>query len=186
MAARAAAMNDALRFETLAFLALYLLIVGSSLFFRLLPLDLTGTGWPGPDLLLCLTMGWLLRRPVHLPAPVIGVVFLVEDLITLRPPGLWALLVLGGTEFLRRRQSVVREINLGLEWAMVAGVMVAMTLANRLVLAIVMVPQPALDLSLLKLAFTVAAYPVVVLVLHFVLRVRKPATGEVDELGRKL
>ena len=179
-------MNDAMRFDTLAFLALYLLIAFATLFFRLLPLDLTGTAWPGPDILLCLTMGWLLRRPAHLPAPVIAVVYLIEDLITLRPPGLWALMVLGGTEFLRRRQSVVREINLALEWAMVAGVMVGMTLAYRLVLAIVMVPQNPLDLSLFKLAVTVAAYPVAVFVLHFVLRVRKPATGEVDELGRKL
>lgn len=179
-------MNDALRFDSLAFLALYLLIAGVTLFLRLLPLDLTGIGWPGPDLLLCLTMGWLLRRPAHLPAPVIATVYVIEDLITLRPPGLWALLVLGGTEFLRRRQSVVREINLALEWAMVAGVILTMTLVNRLVLAIVMVPQNPLDLSLLKLAFTVLAYPAVVLVLHFVLRVRKPATGEVDELGRKL
>lgn len=179
-------MSDAPRFDTLGFLALYLLIAGTTLFLRLLPLDLTGTAWPGPDLLLCLTMGWLLRRPSHLPAPVIGGVYLIEDLITLRPPGLWALLVLASTEFLRRRQSVVREINLMLEWAMVAGVIVAMTLANRVVLAIVMVPLPPLDLSLMKLVFTVAAYPVVVLLLHFVLRVRKPATGEVDDLGRKL
>jgi rod shape-determining protein MreD len=69
---------------------------------------------------------------------------------------------------------------------MVAGVLAAMTLGYRLVLAIVMVPQDPLDLSLLKLGFTVASYPVMVLLLHFVFRVRKPATGEVDELGRKL
>ncbi|KPQ05189.1 MAG: rod shape-determining protein MreD [Rhodobacteraceae bacterium HLUCCA12] len=179
-------MNEALRLDTLAFLALYLCIAAAIVFLRLLPIDMSGNGLPWPDILLCLTMAWLLRRPAHLPAPVIGLVFLVEDLVTLRPPGLWALLVLAGSEFLRRRQSVVREINLALEWAMVAGVMIAMTLANRLVLAIVMAPQAPLDLSLLKLAFTVAIYPVVVLVLHFVLRVRKPATGEVDELGRKL
>ncbi|MFN3955776.1 MAG: rod shape-determining protein MreD [Pararhodobacter sp.] len=179
-------MNEGLRFDTLAFLGLYLLIAALAMLLRLLPLDLTGGGLPGPDLLLCLTMGWLLRRPAHLPAPVIGLVFLVEDLFTLRPPGLWALSVLLGTEFLRRREAVVREINLALEWAMVAVVMVAMTLAYRLVLAIVMVPQQPLDLSLIKLAFTVAAYPLVVVVLHFVLRVRKPATGEVDELGRRL
>lgn len=179
-------MSEAPRFDTLAFLALYLLIAAGALFVRILPLDLTGTGLPGPDLLLCLTMGWLLRRPGHLPAPVIAGVYLIEDLVSLRPPGLWALLVLIGSEFLRRRQSVVREINLLLEWAMVAGVLVAMMLANRLVLAIVMVPAPPLDLSLLKLLFTVVAYPFVVLVLHFVLRVRKPATGEVDDLGRKL
>lgn len=179
-------MNEFLRLGTLAALGLYLLIATGLMFTQLLPLGLDGTGLPAPSFLLCLTFGWLLRRPAHLPAPVIGLVFLVEDLLTLRPPGLWALIVLAGSEFLRRRHSVVRELNPALEWAMVATVMVVMALVNRMVLAIVMVPQPPLDLSLIQLAVTLGAYPVVVVLLHFVLRIRKPATGEVDELGRRL
>ncbi len=179
-------MNETLRTETLVFLGLYLLIAALSIFVRLLPLDLIGPNWPAPDLLLCLTMGWVLRRPAHLPAPVIGLVFLVEDLFLLRPPGLWALLVVAGTEFLRRRQAVVREINLALEWTMVAGVLLVMLVVNRVALAIAMVARPPLDLSLVQLAVTVASYPLVIVVMHFVLRVRKPATGEVDDLGRRL
>jgi rod shape-determining protein MreD len=162
------------------------LLFAVALFLQLLPLDLSGGILPMPDLMLCLTMAWVLRRPAHLPAPLIGLAYLAEDLFTLRPPGLWALMVLAGTEFLRRRQAVAREITLMLEWALVAGVMLAMMLANRMVLAIVMVPQPPLDLSLLGLGLTVICYPPVVLVLHFVLRIRKPAPGELDELGRKL
>ena len=73
-----------------------------------------------------------------------------------------------------------------LEWAMVAGVLVAMTLGYRLALAIVMVPQDPLDLSLVKLLGTVVLYPVAVFVLQYLLRVRNPATGELDERGRKL
>jgi rod shape-determining protein MreD len=95
-------------------------------------------------------------------------------------------MVLAGTEFLRARTAVVREINLALEWAMVAGVIVAMWLAYRTILGIVMVPNEALDLSLAKLFATVALYPVAIVVLTFVLRVRKPATGELDDLGRRL
>ncbi|MCC5987958.1 MAG: rod shape-determining protein MreD [Pararhodobacter sp.] len=179
-------MAEAPRLDSLAFAGLYLLLFAVALFIRLLPLDVTGGMLPMPDLMLCLTMAWVLRRPAHLPAPLIGLAYLAEDLLTLRPPGLWALMVLAGTEFLRRRQAVAREINLALEWALVAGVMLVMVLANRTVLAIVMVPQPPLDLSLLGLGLTVFFYPPVVLVLHFVLRIRKPAPGELDELGRKL
>ncbi len=179
-------MAERPRIEMLGYLALFLLFFALTLFFRLLPLNTGTQGLPGPNLMLCLTMAWVLRRPAHLPAPMIGLVFLVEDLFTLRPPGLWALAVLAGTEFLRRRHAVAREITLPLEWAMVSAVMLAMLVAYRLVLAIVMVPQPPLDLSLIGLAFTVLCYPAVVVVLHYGLRIRKPAPGEVDELGRKL
>ncbi len=179
-------MADAPRLSGLAHALLYLLIFAVVLFLRLLPLDTGGRPWPMPDLVLALTIAWVLRRPAHLPAPLIGLAYLAEDLFTLRPPGLWALIVLGATEFLRRRQAVAREITLTLEWALVAGVLLAMTLLYRLVLAIVMVAPPPLDLSLMGLGLTILSYPLVVLVLHFVLRIRKPAPGELDELGRRM
>lgn len=179
-------MSDPVRVDSLGYLGLWLGLAGAWMFARMLPLNLGVTGWPGPDLLLILTMGWVLRRPAHLPAPMIGLVWLVEDLLTMRPPGLWALLVLVGTEFLRARHAVAREIGLFLEWAIVGGVLVAMFLVNRLVLAVFMVPNAPLDLSLIQLVATVAAYPAAVFVLQFVLQVRKPLTGELDELGRRL
>lgn len=179
-------MNELRRLDTLAHLGLWLLIATLSILARLLPLD-TGVGrLPGPDLLLALTVAWILRRPAHIPAAAVALVFLAEGLFVMRPPGLWALLVLVGTEILRARQPAVREMNLLLEWALVAGVLTGMTLAYRLVLAIVMVPVEPFDLSLVKLVFTVLAYPLVVFVLQSLLRVRKPAMGELDELGRKL
>jgi len=179
-------VSEPLRTESLGWLGLWLLIAAGAMFLRLLPLDLTAGGWPWPDAVLVLTLGWVLRRPAHLPAAAIGLVWLIEDLMTLRPPGLWALMVLAGTEFLRRRHMMVREIGLVLEWAMVAGVLTAMWLGNRLILALLFVPQDPVDLSLIRLFGTVAAYPLAILVLHVVLRVRKPAIGEVDDMGRKL
>lgn len=179
-------MSDSVRVDTLGWLALWLALAAAWMFSRMLPLTPVAGGWPLPDLLLVVTLGWVMRRPAHLPAVAIGLVWLVEDMLTLRPPGLWALMVLAGTEFLRARHAMVREINLGLEWAIVAGVIAAMWLGNRLILAIVMVPNVPLDLSLMQLLATVALYPVAVFVLHFVLQVRKPATGELDELGRRL
>lgn len=178
-------MNETWRLDTLAYLGLYLLIAAASILIHILPLSGTGA-WPKPDLLLLLTLAWVLRRPAHLPAPAIALVYLAQDLFLMRPPGLWALVVLGGTEFLRRRALVVREMNLMLEWAMVTAVLVAMTLAYRLALVIVMVPRDPLDLSARALVVTILVYPLVVWALQVVLRVKKPATGEVDELGRRL
>lgn len=173
------------RFETLAPMALWGLIAAVSIVVRMLPLG-NAPGWPMPDVLLALTLAWVLRRQAHLPAVLIALVFLAEDLFLMRPPGLWALMVLLGTEFLRRRESVVRELNLLFEWAMVAGVMLAMVVGNRLLRAVVFTPNDPLLPTLAGLVLTVLSYPLVVVVLQGVLRIRKPATGEVDERGRRL
>ena len=179
-------MSGLLRAEALAFTVLYLALCATVLFVRLLP-RAPGQAWlPGPDLILCLTLAWVLRRPEHVPVLAIAAVVLVEDLLTDRPPGLWPLLVLGGAAFVHSRRPAMREVGLLVEWAVLAGVMTAVTLAYRLILVIVMVPAPPLDLSMMKLAVTVAAYPVVVGVMQGILRVRKPATGELDERGRRL
>ena len=142
--------------------------------------------WFGPDWMLCLTLAWVVRRPDLLPAPVIAAYFLFEDLLLHRPPGLGALVVLLATEFLRTRVNVLRGAGFWLEYLTVAVLMVASFLLYRVLLAIVIVPLPPLDLSFLQLAGSLLVYPMVVAIVHWVLRVQKPATGEVDGLGQKL
>jgi rod shape-determining protein MreD len=164
------------------FVAASLMIV----FILLLPLDLSAGRLPGPDLLICLTYAWVLRRPNYVPVVLIAVVFLATDLLFMRPPGLLAGLVVMGSEFLRGRESASRELPFLLEWAMVGGVLIAITLANRLFLMIVMVDQPALGLVLLQFLTTLLAYPFVVITSRYGLGLRKIAPGEVDSLGHRL
>ena len=116
---------------------------------------------------------------------IVAPVFLIDDLLTMRPPGLWALLVLTGTEFLRSRESDFRDLPFMLEWAVTSGVILAIAVINRLVLAILVVPQTGFGLTLLQALSTIAAYPVMVLVSHFAFGLRKAATGEVDALGHR-
>lgn len=183
------------------YILLFVALAGCITFFRLLPVQDYSAGaemetlsvlgiplaqWPAPDLLLCMTLAWIIRRPDLLPAPVIAGYFLLEDLLLLRPPGLWALIVLITTEFLRARNSALRNFGFGVEYALITGLMLAMFLAYRAILAIVMVPQAPLDLSAAQFLGSVALYPLVVVGLHLVLKLRKPATGEVDVLGQKL
>ncbi len=183
----------------LGYAGLFLGLAAALMFLRLLPLAGLGNpdaapgaggpgaaGWPLPDVMLALTMAWIVRRPDLLPAPVIALWVFAEDLLTLRPPGLWALIVLAATEFLRSRAATLRGLVFWLEYAVIAGVMLAMFLLNRAVLAIVMVPQPAFGLSLLQFLGTILAYPLAAAALHYGLGLRKPATGEVDDLGQKL
>lgn len=166
--------------------ALYAVLALAVLFLRLLPLGSEAGGWPGPDLLMCLTFAWVMRRPDYVPALLIAVVVLMEDLLLMRAPGLAAALMVLGSEFLRSRASLSRELGFAVEWLMVAGVMAGVVLGQRLVLALTMLDQASLAQTIIQLVATILCYPLVVLLSWMAFGVRKPAAGEIDAYGRRL
>jgi rod shape-determining protein MreD len=168
------------------FRGLFLALALFLLFVRLLPLGSTPGTLPGPDLLLCLILAWVIRRPEFLPMPLVLVVMLVEDLILMRPPGLWTAIVVLATESLRGRVALTRELNFVVEWMLISGVMLGMMLAYRLVLALAFVPQPAFGFAAVQVLWSVALYPLVVVLSRLVLDLRKPAMGEIDSFGRRM
>ena len=155
-------------------------------FVRLLPLQTTAGHLPGPDILLCLIFAWMVRRPEYLSALMIGVVVLVEDMLLMRPPGLWAALVLMGAEFIRARSALTRELSFGVEWLLVSGVIFGVFFANRILLDMAFVDQPSFGFSLLQIIWSIVAYPAVVAVSRYGLDLYKPAMGEVDAFGRRM
>lgn len=179
-------MADTVPSAVWGYRGLYVLIAAGLLFLRLLPLGSEAGSWPAPDLLFAMTLTWVLRRPDYVPALLIAVVFLLEDMLTMRPPGLWAAIVVVASEFMRGRAALSREVSFVVEWLIVGIVMVASVLAYRLMLSLVMLPQVSLAQSVIQLVLTILSYPVVVVVSRLALGVRKPATGEVDAYGRRL
>jgi rod shape-determining protein MreD len=169
-----------------AWRGLFVVIVALILFLRILPIGTADGGWPGPDVLLCLILAWIIRRPDHLPALLIALVMLVDDLVLMRPPGLWSALVVLATEFLRSRAALTRELQFVVEWLLVAGLMLAMLLAYRLAMAAAFLDQPAFGFAFVQIAASILCYPLVVVVLHAGLGLAKPSTGEVDAFGRRL
>ena len=179
-------MGDPLRRDVLVHRGLYLLVVLVMLFLRLLPLGDGAARLPGPDLVLCLTLAWLLRRPDYLPALLIVAVFLVEDLLLMRPPGLWTAVVLLGTEALRSRIALTRELSFVLEWAFMGMLMMAMFLAYRLVHVLTLMPQPGFGYAMVQVLASIMVYPAVVWLSFITLGVHKPGMGEIDQMGRRL
>lgn len=177
---------EALRSTLWFYRVMFVIIAIVLLFFRLLPLGSVAGSWPGPDLLVCLTLVWVMRRPDYLPAGLIAAVFLAEDLILFRPPGLWTAIMLLATEFLRARAALTRELNFVVEWMLVAGLMVAMMLAYRLMFTVSLLPQPGFGFALVQTIWSVLCYPLVVMASTLALDLRKPAMGEVDSYGRRL
>jgi rod shape-determining protein MreD len=155
-------------------------------FVRLLPLQTTAGHLPGPDILLCLIFAWMVRRPDYLSALMIGLVVLTEDMLLMRPPGLWAALVLIGAEFIRARSALTRELSFGVEWLLVAGVILGVFFANRILLDVAFVDQPSFGFSLLQIIWSILAYPAVVAVSRYGLDLYKPAMGQVDAFGRRM
>ena len=161
---------------------LYLGLCILLIFLRLLPLDTLPRGWAGPDLILAITLAWGLRRPEFVPPLLVAAVFLLCDFLFQRPPGLWAALVLIGSQTLRARAPDLRDLTFPVEWASVATTLVAMTLGYRIILSLLLVDQTPLGLSLMEMLMTLAAYPFVVLISQLVVGVRKIAPGELDAM----
>ncbi len=165
-----------------AFAGLALLIM----FFHLLPLDTLPHSWAPPDLLVAFAFAWVLRRPDYVPTLLLAVVMLLADLLLQRPPGLLACLVLLGTEFLKTRSLTAGETGFFGEWVAVAAAMTMISVLNRFVLLVVGIEQPALGLILIQTLMTIAAYPIVVLITHGLMGVRKLAPSEAEALGTRL
>jgi rod shape-determining protein MreD len=181
-----AAMVDGLRSSVWVYRLGFVLVALILLFIRLLPLGSVAGDWPGPDILLCVIFAWAMRRPEFLPVWLLTVVLLAEDMILMRPPGLWTAVVIIAVEFIRSRIALTRELTFLAEWALVAGLMVACLLVYRLVFTLSFLPQPGFGFAVLQVLWSILCYPVLVLASRLLFDLRKPATGEVDNFGRRL
>ena len=179
-------MVDAARSSIWLFRLVFLGLAALFLFLKLLPLGSIAGEWPGPDILLCLIFAWVVRRPDFLPVPLIAAVLILEDLLLMRPPGLWTALVILATEFIRSRAALTRELGFLTEWLLVAGMMVALLVSYRVAFALAFLPQPGLGFALVQTVWSILCYPVVVAASRLAFDLRKPATGEVDAYGRRL
>ncbi|MDE4134096.1 rod shape-determining protein MreD [Phaeobacter sp. QD34_3] len=165
----------------MAFPALALVL----LFFHLLPLDTLPSRWAPPDLLLALALAWSLRRPDFVPVLLLGATMLMADMLFQRPPGLFALLVVLGCEFLKSRVLPHPETAFAAEWLAVAMVISGIVVLNRAILAILAVAQAPLGLTLIQAVLTIAVYPLVVLFSQQLLGVRKLSPAEAEVLGSR-
>ena len=127
-----------------------------------------------------------MRRPDYLPVLLIAAVVLLEDLIVLRPPGLWTGLVVLVSEIIRSRVALTRELNFGVEWLLVSAMMVVLLIVYRLAFGLVLLPQPPFGFAMVQVLWSILCYPLVVFLSRVVLDLYKPGMGEVDAYGRRL
>jgi len=156
------------------------------IFFQLLPLNTVPKSWAGPDLMLATTLAWTARRPDLVPVWLIALVFLLSDLLFDRPPGLWTALVLIASEMMRARSVLLRVTPFWLEWIWAAAAIICVLLIYHIVLSLVILPVPTLSLISVHAMATILAYPVIVMLSHYVLAIRRRAPGNLEQAGRKI
>ncbi len=156
--------------------ALYLAAAGVLILAGLVPLGTVPRAVPPPEALLALTLAWIALRPAEVPAASVAAVFVLADLLLLRPPGLHALLVLAGAEWLRAHPARAGGWLAG--WGRAGAVILAVALAEQAALALTLsgalTGGPEAGPALLRAGLTAAAYPVAVLVVRTVLGARRP------------
>lgn len=154
--------------------SIFILISLIFLFFRMLPLDLVARNWTAPDLLICFMLVWSMRKPEAIPAILIASIFLLQDFLFQRPPGLYAALALLACEWSRRQALRAEEFPFLIEWLTASMAILALFVGYRLLLSLSITSLPPLRLSLFELITTIFSYPIVVGICRYVLRLRSP------------
>lgn len=151
---------------------------------ELAPLGAAAGATPAPDLLFCVAACLVLRRPDESPAALILIVGLVRDLVGGGPVGLGALLLFAGVEALRVFGARARRLSLFREVMVVAAVIVAVSAAEALIIALTLAPTPPLEIVGLGALVTIAAYPLVLALMQGVFRIRRPEADPRLSLAR--
>ena len=179
--------------RTLGGVAGYLALAGAITVLAMLPGEAVPRRWPVPDVLLLVTLAWLVRRPAHLPAASLAFVFLAADFVTGQPPGLRAALVLIAAEHLRARAgadgagpSAAADGPIA-EWARAGAAILLIAFAEHALLGLTLTPAPEMGPVLLRAISGALLYPASALFVAYVLNVRRaprrPAAGPATEAG---
>ena len=158
-------------------------LVLTLLYLQLLPLQTLPRSWAGPDLIVLFTVAWAIRRPEFVPTMVVAAMTLLVDLILLRPPAVMAAIMVIARQMLKRQERGLRDATFMAEWLVAAVALAAIALINRVFLAVFLVEQAPLGVTLMELAMNVMAYPLIVLISQLVFGIRKVVPGETDAVA---
>jgi rod shape-determining protein MreD len=162
------------------------LIAALVMFYHLIPFTLTPTTIPAPDILFCIICALIIRRPEIVPFWIIGLIYFGFDIFLMKPLGVWTACILVATEVLRANRDAFRENLFPFEWFSITLIFFLTLALNRTFLAVSFVPTPHISNMLWEFIFTVLTYPIVLFVVTYIFRVRKPALGEIDTKGQTL
>ncbi len=156
--------------ETALFLGLGIVAVQATL----IPLG-PGGMLTAPDLLFCLVMAWMIRRPATAPFWAVLLLGLFADVMMSRPIGLGALGLILASEWFRLRTVRFQARPFLVEWLAVALAFATVLAAMQVALALVFAARPGIAAVIGYAITTALAYPLIVLGLAWCLNLRAPS-----------
>ncbi len=175
-------MTDPLTARIWLFRSYYLTLCLFVMIWKILPLGIDDGAIPVPNLIMALTFAWVLRQPNTVPLGAIAFIFLTNDFLTHAPVGLGALIMVLASERLRRLQPEISNMTFLGEFGMVTGTIALCTLAERVILGVLLAEQaPFLQVALHAIV-TIACYPVVVVISKYLLGLDRLNAADPDNV----
>ena len=172
-----------MRLKSLTYPILFVLIVFVLIFIKVLPLNTVPKEWTAPDLSLCVTLVWCLRRPTGAPIVLLAALFLLQDIICQRPIGLFAAIATLMCEWAKRQTLRAEEFPFIVEWTTAATAMLAIFILVQSIASLSLIAKPSMWIFAKELIFTILAYPLVTLLCRYGLGLR---THQVTEFEASL
>ena len=138
----------------------YLAIVALVVLLQTLPLQSLAYPFAPADVPLAITFAWIMRRPDVMSPILITLAFLFADAILQRPPGLWTLIVLCASIFLRMRTRGRKEMLFLYEWFIVSWVIGVSFLVHYFALMFSFMPVPDVQQYVVQVMLSVLIYPI--------------------------
>jgi rod shape-determining protein MreD len=120
---------------------LFVLLALAAIHLPMVPVSHAADRLALPDLLYCLTLAWVVRRPSAAPLGLVLSVGLAADVLLARPPGLGALGLVLASEAVRARRSWLAA-SFPAEWFVAAIAFAAVVGGTALLLALTLAPLP--------------------------------------------
>ena len=162
---------------------LFVLIVFVLIFIKILPLNTVPEEWTAPDVLLCVTLVWCLRRPLGAPIVLLAALFLLQDIIFQRPIGLFAAVATLMSEWAKRQALRAEEFPFVIEWMTAAMAMIAIFILGQSIASLSLIATPSMWIFAKELIFTILTYPFVALLCRYGVGLR---THQVTEFEASL
>ena len=123
-----------------------------------------------PDLLTCLIFAILINRPKLCPPYIILLIYVLSDIILMKPIGLYCALIFMAAELIRKYNQVIRKESFLVHWLIFLSCLAVIQVIYVSVHKLFFMPSPQLILLTKQFLLTAFFYPLFDLPLKFLLR----------------
>ena len=123
-----------------------------------------------PDLLTCLIFAILINRPELCPPYIILPIYILSDIILMKPIGLYCALVFVAAELIRKYNTLIRKESFLIHWIVFLSCLAVIQVLYISIHKLFFMPSPQLVLLIKQFVLTSFFYPLFDLPLKLILR----------------